>query len=164
MSQILIDAQGNFLDMMAVGWASGDDTKIKQSTELADHYDYLCFKGRWKLLDRFCVAKGSARSAGQTYLWYNDEIIWTMHYQGSYALGVLPFLQHCLFAAYSTGQFFGGRGLAFHEDPAKLYMYSNVLIPGKASFADFAGKDQIARLSDRALMGWHNYWGQAYVQ
>lgn len=126
-------------------------------------YKALPFRdGDFSLLDCWCVTPHSQRSAGTTTIWYKDDPVWWMRYNGWYTEEGILFLKRALRITAENKQWFGGRGpLEFDEDGLE---YRNHIV--FSPFSDFLGYEDIFDRRDLKVsvkLGYHAYSGFAML-
>ncbi len=125
-----------FFKAMLEGWAVD-----REKTEIAGMpgYKAISFRdGDLYLLDCYCVAPDSPKSAGTTTIWFKNIPVWYMQYGGYYEKSEIPFLKTVLRIAYLSGWFVGGRGPCECEEGSLLYLNRPC-----GNFSAFSGREDI---------------------
>jgi hypothetical protein len=165
---ILKEARQVFFRAMLAGYA-GDSTTEK--TTDGHGYTTIRFNDRPFLVeDRYCVTPHSNQSAGTTTIFFNDDPIWWMSYNGRYAEEAIPFLKQALARACRRGKFIGGRGPyeTVFSDGKYFYKYCNQSEPGRRqTFRWFQGEEVIVRYrksdNQHKTLGTHRYQGRSLI-
>lgn len=153
------DVKEFFFKAMLTGWAAS--AKNFLTFDMPGHKEISFVDGNFRLLDRYCVNKSSAKSAGTTTIWVCDTPVWIMFYGGWYEKGAIKILKDVLRQTYEEHVFVGGRGFSVYSKRPLVYMND----VRQNDFSQFEGKERIAELSDRnnIPLGWHSYQGMSLV-
>ncbi|MEK7567545.1 MAG: DUF5680 domain-containing protein [Patescibacteria group bacterium] len=147
-----------FFTAMMQGWAVAGSKKIKIPD--MPGYKAIAFReGDFYLLDRYCVTPNSLKSAGTTTIWFRNDPIWVMNYEGFYEERAIIPLKEALFFSYRTGQFVGGRG-------PKIYVDGNMIYVNQSrhnEFQEFDGIEEIFDGSKEESLGNHKYSGMSLI-
>ncbi len=153
---ILKGAKTAFFRAMLAGWAG--DAKAEPVPGESGFKRTLCQVGDFFVIDKYGKGRGSNAAVGMTTIWYFDEPVWSMSYEGHYRKDEIPFLKSLLVEAYENGVFCGGRGRPIAMSDDTLLLYSNDQRTG-STFSRFAGREQIIVCANGDQLGQHGYRG-----
>lgn len=156
MNPLLSEVSKVFFEAMLNGWVNPNATKGTMA-QLPGSKLLVFKKGEHTVKDFYVSNEAALTSMGNTIIWKGKTPFWMMSYGGHYPKYIIPFLKKALLAAYSEGQFFGGRGPEFYEDD--MHVYINTVM--KNDFGQFLGEEKVIEKTGRRLIGWHHYWGMA---
>lgn len=151
--------QAVFLDAMNAGYTS-EGPKITTIKSLPHSNVIEYRRGKWRVVDIFFVgphsAKGYQHSGGQTLIYYNGMLVWSMQYWGWYSKPAIQVLKKVLGETYKKRVFHGGRGVPYYAIGDGWY-YNNV-DRYRSGFDRFRGLEGISikHLEDG---GRHHYLG-----
>ena len=114
------------------------------------------------LMDEYFVHPETKQSFGTTVIYANNVPAWQMSYAGHYVKEAIPFLKEALMAAYSSGEFRGGRGPSSYDDQDSGLAYVNAVSGMDTLFHEFFGYEEI-RDSGAKRVGVHVYSGMCLI-
>lgn len=159
-----------FFRAMRDGYASGVEKGT--ITEVPGSKTIRLLYQTWELLDLYVVTPTGEWSGGTTHIFYKGVPVWMMQYMGWYRKEAIPCLKAALSEAYSTFQFFGGRGpekkYFLHPETGEMWEYINRETPiPRGNWRNFghtfAGIETILA-PDGSSAGFHTYQGMWMVQ
>lgn len=114
----------------------------------------------WLLTDTWHIPPLSDFSGGATHIYFEDTIVWMMHYFGRYPKHLIPFLLQALGDEIKEKRFNGGRGSKQRIFKKEGLIYRNQAEASRFDY--FTGLETLgpARESlDDENSGWHRYHG-----
>ncbi len=145
-----------FFRAMMAGWVNDD-----KKTTIANMpgYKQIPFReGNFFLLDRYCVNHSSQKSAGTTTIWFENNPVWVMNYNGFYDKCVFAFLKSILCRTYTDQQFYGGRGPFIYIEGSLIYINELKL----NDFSKFEGHEKVIDMKF-GLRGEHEFSGMSLL-
>jgi hypothetical protein len=148
------------------GYASGAEANPYFVVGLSGAKCYT-YSHRWFFyVDCYWVGE-SGFSWGFTMIWYRGVPVWQMSYQGKCSNeAALPFLKKCLYEAYESRKFLGGRGVDLGDIPAGgNFSYFNHWDGG---FTNFRGNESISEYGPgndarSKQVFWHSFQGMLLI-
>jgi hypothetical protein len=144
----IASVQAFFSKAMSRGWVASAYTI---SGFLPGWKMYSYQEGLLKLIDTWYTTPGTNKSTGMTMISYGDNLLWIMHYGGTYQDEAMPVVMAALISSYESNQFFGGRGPLFFEHKGISY-YNN---PERSLFEYSVGTEYVK--NGIVFLGNHTY-------
>ena len=148
-----------YLNAMTEGFVS-TTSKPRKVPNLPDSKQVIFQRDGWKLTDTWHVTPASDYSGGATHIYFEDTLVWMMHYFGRYPQSLIPFLKEALAEEFKNKRFTGGRG------PKQLIFKNKGLIYRNQAedprFIHFHGEETLGpalELENDQNFGWHRYHG-----
>jgi hypothetical protein len=163
LNEILLRLQAFYFEAALVTYA-GNSPK-STIPDLPGSHVYSYPRGRFLYVDQYYTCDD--RSSGITFIYVDDQPVWTMSYEGQGSPTANIFLKIALTHAYQQGLFRGGRGPEEFwqtkpnqtKEDAGTLLYRNDLHAGHGRFDHFSGRDSIIRMPSREEIYWHEYRG-----
>ncbi len=163
---LLVAARWFFCDAMSLGYAFGAKATPIPGRPNGKYYEHA--NNLWYLRDEYEVDPITKKSAGFTFIEYDQRRIWVMAYGGFYKQEAIPCLKAALMANYTRGDFYAGRGRDGYKHGECLYLVAAGLNE-QFGFDRFFARERIFRAMEKdgvevpELLGGHDVWGMALI-
>ena len=158
--EVLEQAKKHFFAAMLSGWAAGVEGKPAPDLPISRYKkreEIVYEKDGFRVVDRYDTPR-AGESSGTTTIWFLDEPVWVMHYDGFYRKKDIPVIKSALMLTYKKNEFLGGRGPAYFTAPFGHLVYRNSYV---GVFLVFSGAELFYDGSE--LVGHHTYWGGSLI-
>ena len=163
---LLVAARWFFCDAMVLGYASGAKATPVPGRPNGKYYEHA--NNLWYLRDEYEVDPVTKKSAGFTFIEYDQRRIWVMAYGGFYKQEAIPCLKAALMTNYTKGNFYAGRGRDGYVQYGYLYMIATGN-DDRFGFERFFARERVFRSVEKdgvdvpESLGGHEVWGMSLI-